>query len=157
MTSAGHSEAKHPVRNFLQWAWLVGLSFTLYFLCFYMFRSDFVCGQSEMIRCDDTLANRFASIQALEAVGIFGSPGLFAVFLARKSPVFQLLWHIPFVLWTVYTFNLYTRSALTIDGRHGCEYCDFAIFFMLVVGVLALPHASRSPKAKVSSPGNGPA
>ena len=91
-----------------------------------------------MIDCDGSLTNRYASLQALEAVAMFGTPGLLAVFLARKSIAFQLIWHVPFTIWTLYTFEIYIRPGLTIDGHNGCEYCDFSMIAMLAVGLLGL-------------------
>jgi hypothetical protein len=64
MSSRGTSDKESPIGIVPGWS----------FASLYMFRSDFVCGRSEMIDCNDFLANHLW-IQAFEAVGMFGTPG----------------------------------------------------------------------------------
>jgi hypothetical protein len=102
-----------------------------------MLRSEYVCGQNEMIACTD-FNSRHLWAQALTLVGMFGGPGLIAIVLARKSVVFQFVWHALFILWTLQTLNVYSANGMGIDGKNGCEYCDFSVIAMLAFGVVSL-------------------
>jgi hypothetical protein len=141
MSSRGTSDKESPIGIVPGWPFFVALSFILRESLFVL-RESLHVPQRFRLRPerDDRLQRLFGqpSLDSGVAVGMFGTPGWIAVFLARQSLMFQLIWHAPFVLWTLKTFEIYSRSGLTIDGQNGCEYCDFSIFAMLVVGLLSL-------------------
>ena len=141
------------------WPGLAICAAALYFLCFYSFREPFACGrvgQSDMLDCSLPIAHRLW-LQALEATVLLGAPGLIALFLARKSPVISSVWLGLFAAWTI----VVTRTSYEIDGKNGCEACDFGMFVTAVAawlslvcaGILAFAFKTRStPVIQIGPP-----
>jgi hypothetical protein len=109
-----------------------------------------------MLDCSLPIAHHLW-LQALEATVLLGTPGLIALILARKSLVISAVWLGLFAAWTIAV----TRTSYGIDGKNGCDACDFGMYFMAVAawvsliggGFLALVLGRRStPTIQIGQP-----
>lgn len=115
------------------WPAFVLYAAALYFAAFYKLRGPFTCGRSEMIDCNEYFANNLW-LQATIRVAAWGTPGLIALFVARKALFASTLWIVVFTGWVIFVW----ANTYGINGKNGCEACDFFEFFMLVAAWVSL-------------------
>lgn len=124
--------SKHKLTLPLWPAFILGAAF-LYYAVFYKLREPFTCGQSEMVDCAEFFANHLW-LQAAIRVALYGSPGLASLFVARKALVASTLWIVLFIGWTAFVW----ANTYGINGKNGCEACDFFEFFTAVAAWTSL-------------------
>ncbi len=120
-----------PVNRILFQVFSVLMSIVFYLYCFYVVKSPFACGYSEMNDCQKYWPNHIWLWAALNVL-VYGSPGVFFVLVISRYTVALVVWLCLFSAWTFFLHINFIRG-IGIDGQNGCEFCDFTMIFMMFV------------------------
>ena len=117
------------------WKFHLALNGTSYFATFYMLKSPFECGQSQMVDCEDFWSNHMLLV-ALMNVSWHGTPGLLAIAILKRWTKTIFVMSAILLAWACLTFDAYIRGGFSMDGQNGCENCDYTAFFTIALSWL---------------------